>query len=162
MEFTVNTKELAKILEITPRRVQQLVKKGVLHREVDGTLNAHDAIEAYYKWKIQETGYSPTKTGDREEFKREHARLEKAKKEMAELRLGILNGTLVYADDVEAEIVKRILVFRSRMLVLPSKLSPRIASSKNLAEIQAMIQWEILHAIDTLDPEKGECNAATD
>jgi phage terminase Nu1 subunit (DNA packaging protein) len=154
MEINVSTKDLAQILKITPRRIQQLAQKEVLHREVDGTFKAHESIEAYYKWRATATSWNVGRGEARAQYAHEHALLEKGKKEMAELHLGIMTGDLVYADDIEAQIVPRIIAFRSRLLAMPTKLSPRIAASKNIMRIESLLREEILQAMDTLKPDK--------
>jgi phage terminase Nu1 subunit (DNA packaging protein) len=160
MEINVSTKDLAQILKITPRRIQQLAQKEVLRREADGTFKAHESIEDYYRWKATETNWHTGRGKAREEYAHEHALLEKAKKEMAELTLGVMTGTLVYADDVEAQTFSRILTCRTRLLGMPAKLAHRIAASKTVGKIESLLREEILQAMDALKPEKRDGKGA--
>ncbi len=152
MENNVSTKDLAQIFGVTPRRVQQLATKGILHRESNGKFNLPDSLKSFYEWKITHTNYNPDRDKWHETYNLEHARLERVKRQMVELELGVKNGDLLVADDVEQTIVPMLLTCRNRLLAIPSKCAPRLAACKDIVHAEKILQREILEALDILKP----------
>ncbi len=142
MEVIVNSSDLAKALKISARRVQQLVKEGILKREADGRYNLPDSVEAYYAFK-----YMPD---NKLSYDLEHTLLEKAKREKAEIELEQLKGSLLYASDVEQAMATMILTCKSRLLSIPTKCATQIIGLKDLSVIVGIIRDEIYGALEEL------------
>ena len=141
MELIISAADLAKALKLSTRRVNQLVKESILKRGADGKFYLPDAADDYYAFKH---------TGEKINYEQEHALLEKAKRETAEIELDQLKGKLLYSTDVEQAMATMILTAKSLLLSIPTKCAPKVLGQKSLAVIQDEIKKEIYQALEEL------------
>ena len=80
----------------------------------------------------------------------ERMKLTAAKRVAAEMENNIRNGQMHKTEDVERGIKTLCLNIRSRLLILPAKLSPMLAAKTNQAEIFDELQKAIYEALDGL------------
>lgn len=140
--MVVNGLDLAKCLKLTPARVSQLTKSGIIKRDQDGKFNLSCAVEDYYRYKF--------KTDEELNYQREHTMLEKAKREMAELKLSQLKDSLLYATDVEQAMHDIIKVARSKLLPIAPRCATKVIGENSLPSIVYAIQGEIYQALNEL------------
>jgi hypothetical protein len=131
----VSSSDLAKVLGITQRRVQQLENENTLVKNADGKFELSKNIELYYTWKLQPSNNANYDT--------EKALHEKAKREKAEMINAKLKGQLHDAKDVERVMTNMLVTFRSKMLGLPYKLAPKLVKQKNVNIISSVLDKEI-------------------
>lgn len=112
--------DLADILMITTRRVNQLVDEEVLTREPEGDFILPAAVAAYYEYKYADK--------DETDYLAEKARHEKAKRELAELELQRRRNEVHDAADVEMVMTDMLTKLRTQLLGLPAKLAPQLAN----------------------------------
>ena len=143
---------IAKLLNLTERRVQQLSKDGVIPRSIKGKYDLVAAVQGYAKY-LQDivTGRNLTIDTDQEK-----AKLLKAQAEKAELELAILKDKYIPADDVQFEWLNLVLAFRSHILNMPTKLATKLAVIQNTAEIQQILQDELYEALTQLSKYDSE------
>jgi phage terminase Nu1 subunit (DNA packaging protein) len=135
----VNAKTMAKIMDLSERRINQLVSDGVIVKESDGQYNVMQVIIDYYKNKSGvEAGIN---------YDQEHALHEKAKREKAEMINAKLKGQLHDAKDVEQVMTNMLVTFRSKMLGLPYKLAPKLVRQKSVNIISSVLDKEIKDAL---------------
>lgn len=112
--------ELAELLCITERRVNQLVNKKIITREAEGNFILSEAISEYYAYKY---------ASDEEiEYMEEKAKHEKAKRQLAELELKVKNNEYHAAADVEMVMTDMLTNLRSQLLGIPAKMAPQLAN----------------------------------
>lgn len=138
----VTSSDLAKVLGITQRRVQQLENDNVLLKNADGKFELSKNIELYYAWKFQ-----PSSNANYENEKALH---EKAKREKAEMVNAKLRNQLHDAKDVELVITNMLINFRNKMLNIPSNLSPKLVRQKNVNIINYELEKAIKEALAEL------------
>ena len=148
MELSVIRAELAKILRLSTRRIDQLAKEGVLKRDELGKYDLPDAVEAYFKYKLL--------TDEDVNYQREHTLLEKAKRQKAEIELEQLKGTLIFASEAEQAVATMVLTVKSRLLSLPSKCSPLIIGQRDMGKITGILRDEIYQALTELSQTPQE------
>ena len=136
----VKSKELATILGITQRRVNQLVKEAVLEKNSAGQFDLAQSVQAYISFAVT----------DSDELKKEKTLHERAKRQKAEIVLAHLENRMHDAADVEEALTGMLVTFRSRILGMPSKLAPQILGMKNIGEIQSLINKEAREALTEL------------
>lgn len=143
-EREVITSELGAIIGKTPQWIRQLTRDGVLKQVSRGKYILGDAVQAYIEHA------SGGKEDDRKpryiDEKTEHERL---KKERAALELQRLRGELHLAKDVERLVSDLILTTKSKLLVLPSKLAPKL-DQEPAAVIEQEIRREINAVLESL------------
>ena len=126
--------ELARLLNITDRRVRQLTDEDVLTRQAEGDFILPEAIAEYYSYKYQ--------TDETIDYMAEKAKHEKAKRELAELELGKKRLELHVASDVEAVLSEMLTNFRAQIHGIPSKMAP-ILFGKSTADIEELLNIEV-------------------
>jgi len=143
-----NTSELAGLLMLTPQRVNQLAKEGIIKREADGKYDLPKAIEAFYIYKL--------KTDEELNFAQEHTLLERAKRKKAEIELDQLEGTLLIATEVEQAMATMILTCKSRLLAIPSRCAPQLIGQRDMSKIASILKDEIYQALNELKEMPAE------
>jgi phage terminase Nu1 subunit (DNA packaging protein) len=148
MALYVNAKELANALDLSERRINQLVSEGTLEKGNDGKFNIYSAIESYVK---KTHGLDADLS-----YEVERAEHEQIKKEMAQIRLDKLRNKVHDAKDVELVLTNMLVTFRTRMLGIPSQVAPRILGKKDLASVIGDITTEIKEALKELSEYNPE------
>ncbi len=136
-EMTVSQSALSKALGVTPSRVNQLIQEKVVVRDESdksGAVMLFDSIRNYYSSKkISEEGV---------DYWKEHGKHEKAKRELAELKLEKERGKLYEAKTVELAMTEQLVMLRTKLLGIPTKLAP-ILEGKDKDTIFSIINSEI-------------------
>lgn len=133
-EITSKLDLLAEILGITPRRIQQLVEDEVIPRpEKPGQYDIPACVQAYYYKEF---------CGDEEgelDGKYERARKAKAEADRIEFDLGIKRGQYVSVELVKHELEKIIMNCRGKLLAMPRKLAPTLATAETPNEAEVIL-----------------------
>ncbi|WP_036746549.1 hypothetical protein [Paenibacillus sp. UNC451MF] len=151
-EMIFTTNQLAELLNVTPRRVQQLAEDGTLVKSERGKYKAFESIQNYIKSIQGKQGDGNTDV----DYFNERALHEKAKREIAEIELSVMRGDLHRSQDVKYVMNDMLAAFRSRMLALPAKLSPQLLGKNKLPVINSLLTSEIREALKELseyDPQ---------
>lgn len=152
----VNTKVLASILDVSDRRVRQLVEEGVVDKVKTGTYELVPTIRKYILYLKIKNDNSADETTNENTYMTEKTLHEKAKRQISELELAQMQGKLHDSQDVEREMTKMLAAFRARMLSIPSKLAPRMIAQNEISIIEDALQNEVYSALQELadyDPE---------
>lgn len=137
---------MGKALGITQQRVHQLIDEGVVIRDETspgGAVKVIDSIKNYYKVK------SHNEAPEEVDLMTERARHEKAKREIAELKLAKLQGSAYDAKTVELVMTEMASNLRTQLLGLPSKLAPILEGHKK-EEIYEILTKEIEEKLSEL------------
>lgn len=139
-----NVHALARLLRISERRVQQLVRDGTLPRpDSRGQYNAAACVHAY----IGFLQYAVRRTNA--ELQAERARLVKAQADRAEIQVGELSARLIPAENLERVLEFFATSVRSRLLSMPRKLAVRI-SPENPRDVEARLEAEVHSILEEL------------
>lgn len=143
-----DTKEIAKLLEVTPRRVLQFVEMGMPKMD----RNKFNLIECI-KWKAK---------NDVDELKKEHAekdenkiekyqaRKEKALAELKEIELEKTKGRLVEIDIVFKEWERIITAAKNKILTWPQVAAPRVVGKGDLKEVKLILKKHVDEVLNDL------------
>lgn len=140
-DITVTQKALSDAIGITPARVSQLVKEGVVIRNTQdsgGGVYLYESVKNY--WLTQK----PT-TSDGEDdldLNLERAKHERTKREIAELKLAMMESRVYDARTVELVMTEMLSNLRTQLLGLPSKMAPQLDGKKK-EEIYEVMTREI-------------------
>jgi phage terminase Nu1 subunit (DNA packaging protein) len=152
---TATTTQLAKIILLSERRVQQLVRAGVLRHAYDeddghelrGRFHAIPNIQNYIRYLREELGSEDvTETRFLDARSRRMAAMASAE----ELRLDVLRGKLHRAEDVEFFMSNRDSAIRARILAISSRITRILVGKTDPVEIRAIIDAETLAVLDEL------------
>ena len=135
MNFELSTKEAAELLNISDRRVRQLIEDGLFERLENDKLDARKIVEQYYSFKFD--------VGKVKSYDLERAEHEVIKRKLSELKLSRQTKELLVAKEVETEYTNMVVTFRNKLLSLPSKIAPTVVNNSNVNEIMTLIDSEI-------------------
>lgn len=126
---------VSKVLGITPRRIRDLSKDGILPPIISGRIDFPLSCMMYieYKNKLQEGGGSLSLTDER-------CRLTKINADRKELQLDRERGELLHVDAVMMFTGAVMQNIRNKMLALPKKMSPIVFGSKSIPEVEEVIK----------------------
>ena len=145
---------IAKLLNLTERRVQQLAKEGIVVRDGKGKYDLVGSVRGYVKY-LQDRALG--KEIAPIDSHAEKARLLRAQADKTELEVKALQKTLVPVMQVETTWMMMLAAFRSHMLSLPAKTAHLLAPIDDNAEIERILREQIYEGLTELseyDPEK--------
>ena len=138
-----STRELSQLLNITQRRINQLVEEKILTREANGEFVLPKAISDYYVFKYKNT--------EQVDFNKEKALHERAKRRLAEFEVRKRANELHEATDVEAVLTEMLINLRNNLLSIPPKMATQLAG-KSKYEIEEILRKEIeFHLLELKD-----------
>lgn len=150
---TIIVTDLAKLLDVTPRTVQQLTTEGILQRardengeEIKGRYNLL-SIRDYCRYLR-----SLARLDDASESLKTVLQNRKigAEAEMAELRLRQFKGLLHDASDVEFVLTNMLTFFKQRVLAIPARISRLLIGKTKFQEIYDLLMGEIVGCLKEL------------
>ena len=150
---------LARLFNLSPRRIQQLVAERVIPRPERGRYDLLRCIRAYVIYlqrRAEGLGVESTGMSD------ERVRLVAAQADHEELKVAELQATLLPRDGVLDAWEELRAAFRARCLQIPGKLSARLALIQDRGEVQAILTAAVREALeecsrfDLPDSPRGE------
>lgn len=160
----VDSKTIAALFELTPRRIQQLTKEGIITATKEGNANRYDLLPTIQKYirylTAKANGREPSKKDAEIEWRRLEAEvdLKRSKADIAALQLKELEGTMHRSEDVEAVMTDLVYSIRSMLVALPGRLAVDVSSAATAAEASDIIRAEVYKILEELagykyDPE---------
>lgn len=140
---TTTQTEMGRALKITRQRVSQLVQEGILPVDEKGSILLVEGIKQYCRMKTD-----GAESGE-VDFDKERALHEKAKREIAELKLDKMRKNAYSAPVVEYVMTAMAANLRTQLLGMPSKLAPFL-EGKSKEEIYSLITKEIEEKLSEL------------
>ena len=140
---------VAKILNLTSTRVQQLAKDGIIPKASHGQYELISSVTSYIKY-LQERvpGGGGSKTS--QDISTERARLLKAQADMVEIELAEKNAQLVAVGHVEMDWMGMVNACRSKLLAIPTKSAYQVAHLNDTHEIEKYLKRTIYEALEEL------------
>lgn len=150
MPVLVSASELAFVLKLTPQRVNQLAQSGVFRKDENGKLDIAESAEIFYRRKFHADEKRAT------DYDIEHAMLERAKRQKAELELSDYQSQLLDAHEVEQLAQGIIQVAKARFLSIPEAVAPKVVGEQNVAVIVGKLQDAVYEALEELHEMPAE------
>ncbi len=145
---TVTADTLAKVLMLTPRRIQQLTSESVLTKEGRGKYPLVQNVQAYIKyWQDRAVGSDAENPND---LQAERTRLTHHQANIAELEEEELKGSLVKVEEVTDLWHSVISNAKTRLLSLPNKITHQIMAADDHKAALHLFQSEIYEALAEL------------
>lgn len=151
-DATCTQSQLSRALNVSKQRINQLIDEGVVIRDefsTNGQVMLFESLQNYF--------LSKNTTGEGVNFWKEKGLHEKAKRELAEVKLSKTRGELYDAETVESVLVELLTNFRNKLTGLPSKYAARL-EGKTRDEIYS----ELTSAIEDELTELSEGVASVD
>ena len=142
---TAPIESLAKLLDLTPRRVQQLAKEGVLPKPATrGQYDIIPSVVAYIRH------LRAVASGDGGDLLTEKTRLARAQAEKTEVETARLKGVLVPAAEVERVWASMIAAARAKLLTLPVRATPLVLPLSEESAIERLLTDMVMEALSEL------------
>lgn len=135
--IAVTQKQMARALGLGTTRINQLIDEGIIVRDEtsrSGQVMLFESLRNFFLSKNANLGDGENSVN----FWRERGLHEKAKRELAEVKLSKTRGELYDASTVEAVMSELLTNFRSKLLGLPAKLTAQL-EGKSRAEIYSAL-----------------------
>jgi len=131
---------IAKLFNLTERRIQQLAKEGIIPKSERGKYDLVAAVRGYVKY-LQERalGRSEGSYNDSSDIKVERKRLIKAQADKTESENHKLRGELVPFELVEDVLNEVAVLYGSGVDALPGRLANELAGINEPAEIKVRL-----------------------
>lgn len=157
-EAEVSTTELAAILGVTARRVQQMAQDGTIVPVRRGYFQLGDAVQRYINF-LSKPQISEAEQKLETAKRQSEAQLKLSKAQLAKMEVEELKGKLHRSEDVEGFTEDLIYTIRAALLSLPGRLSVDVTSAQSPAEAAEIIRKEGHKVMRELaayhyDPEK--------
>lgn len=140
------TAKLAKLFGCSQRRVQQLIKDGIISKPTDDPADIAKCIQEYIAHLKKQLDNSSTRKGVGQ-YKLKIA------KEQA-LKLALENqerqASLLPKQEVEQEVGNAFMNVRTRLLSIPSKAAPEVFGIESRAEIESLLKRLVHEALNEL------------
>ena len=146
-DFTVPLSTVAKILDLSSRRVNILVNDGVLPKVDRGRYALAPVVTAYIKYLRKRTVNNDVGADD---YAAHRARLTKARADMAEMEREQMANNLIPSDDVADAWEAMAGNMRSRLLAIPSKTAATIFSADDVVDAKKILKDTINEALAEL------------
>lgn len=154
----VSTTELASILGVTARRVQQMAQDGTIVAVKRGKFNLAESVQRYISFLSSREKEAVCQGTEKYEAE---VRIKTAKAIIAEMEADELQGKMHRSEDVAAMTEDLIYTIRGVLMAVPGRCSVDTAAAQSPAETFNIIRKEIHNAMSELaeykyDPKKYE------
>lgn len=140
-------KTIAKILNLTERRVQQLAKDGVIPKAERGKYDLVGSVRGYVKYlQDRALGNEATPT----DLQTEKWRLIKAQADEKELQVEQLRGSLILRTEVLEYWQSMLASMRARLLSIPSRSAPIIITASTVSDVEQVLTLHVHEALAEL------------
>lgn len=138
---------IARFLNLTERRVQQLARDGIIPKPEKGKYDLVRCVQQYVHY-LQDRAFGSGVSA--QDTHHERARLIKAQADKTELEVATMRNQLVAIESVETDWLQHISACRMRLLALPTKTAFQIAVMQEPAEIERFLKHNIYEALTEL------------
>lgn len=151
------TAELAALMGVSTRRVQQLTAEGILNTAAKGHYLLAASVQSYLAYRLGEA-MTPEELKIERRRREAETTLKEAKAKMAHLEAGAAEGHYHRGEDVQGYIESLVYEIRTAFLSLPGRLAVEVAHSSDPSECGEIIKREIKQCLQALseweyDPE---------
>lgn len=145
-EPTYGVEIIARLFNLTPRRVQQLAKDGIIPKAARGEYALAPAVQGYVSF-LQERAENPG-SDSKISLNAERARKTKAEADIAELEAAKRKGELIAADEVSEAWQVIMAEVRANLLHnVPVRVAAQAKAETDESKIKALVKAEIADAL---------------
>lgn len=147
MATTVPLDTICRLLDLTPQRVNQLAKEGVIPKVERGRYELVPVVRAYIQYLRMGNLKRDLPEND---YTTHRMRLTRARADIMEMEKAQMEERLIPAGDIEEAWLEASTNMRAKMLALPSKAAPEIFAAETLAEVKSLLKENVYEALNEL------------
>lgn len=148
MATTVPLDTICKLLDLTPQRINQLAKEGVIPKLERGKYELVPVVRAYVQYLRMGNLKRDLPEDD---YTTHRMRLTRARADIMEMEKAQMEEKLIPAADIEQAWVEAVTNMRAKMLSLPTKAASEVFSSESLQEVKTVLKEQIYEALKELE-----------
>ena len=155
-DATCTQTQLSRAFGVSKQRINQLIDEGVVIRDefsTNGQVMLFESVQNYF--------LSKNATGDNVNFWKEKGLHERAKRELAELKLSKTKSEVYEAAVVESVLTELLTNFRNKLSGLPSKYAPQL-EGKTREEIYSVLTSAVEEELEELSEGVADVDFAED
>ena len=138
---------IAKLLDLSERRVQQLSREGVIPKAERGQYDLIGSVRGYVRYLRDQAVKAQAGAPD---YMAERARFIRARADLAEMDAQEKRRSLIAADQIEVAWIAVLALLRTRLLALPDRLAPQAFEQPTVGETRNLIRAAIREVLDDL------------
>lgn len=138
---------IARLLDLSERRVQQLSREGVIPKADRGQYDLIGSVRGYVRYLRDQAQKAQAGAPD---YTAERARFIRARADLAEMEAEERRHALIAADQIEAAWIAVLALLRTRLLALPDRLAPQAFDQPTVGETRNLIRTAIREVLDDL------------
>jgi hypothetical protein len=148
----VDVKKMATMMNVTPRRVQQLANESGMPRAGPGKYDAGKCLLWYIRYlqAALEKKAIPLGDGSYSGLKDERARSIRADAELKEIELAEKRGSLVLIADVKKRFIDLVSMTKARVMATPARIAPEVMGETSRVMVQAIVEKQLKEALNHL------------
>ena len=138
---------IARLLDLSERRIQQLSREGVIPKAERGQYDLIGSVRGYVRYLRDQAQKAQAGAPD---YAAERARFIRARADLAEMEAQEKRRALIAADQIEAAWIAVLALLRTRMLALPDRLAPQAFDQPTVGDTRTLIRTAIREVLDDL------------
>jgi phage terminase Nu1 subunit (DNA packaging protein) len=138
---------IAKLLDLSERRVQQLSREGVIPKAERGQYDLVGSVRGYVRYLRDQALKAQAGAPD---YAAERARFIRARADLSEMEAEEKRRSLIAADQIEAAWIAVLALLRTRLLSLPDRLAPQAFDQPTVGDTRNLIRTAIREVLDDL------------
>jgi hypothetical protein len=155
----VDVSQVASLLNLTPRRVQQLAKEGVIPKPERGRYQIAGCVRGYiaYLQKSVETATNKARQPLLADLASQQARKMAADARKSEIEVELLERTMIRVGEADAVVAKLLTDLRAAMMPFPRVAAPKLLGAKSVQELEQRLHLQVVRMMEGLAaPSFGE------
>ncbi|MCA0871366.1 terminase small subunit, Nu1 [Seohaeicola saemankumensis] len=150
---------IAKLLDLSERRVQQLSREGVIPKATRGQYELIGSVRGYVRYLRDQAAKAQAGAPD---YAAERARFIRARADLAEMEAEEKRGSVIAAEQIEAAWIAVLALLRTRLLALPDRLAPQAFDQSTVGDTRNLIRAAIREVLDDLAQPDVQLETGTD
>jgi len=150
---------IARLLDLSERRVQQLSREGVIPKAERGQYDLIGSVRGYVRYLRDQALKAQAGAPD---YALERARFIRARADLAEMEAEEKRRSLIAAEQIEAAWIAVLALLRTRLLALPDRLAPQVFEQSTVGDTRNLIRAAIREVLDDLAQPDIELEADID
>jgi phage terminase Nu1 subunit (DNA packaging protein) len=138
---------IARLLDLSERRIQQLSREGVIPKAERGQYDLIGSVRGYVRYLRDQALRAQAGALD---YAAERARFIRARADLAEMEAEEKRRSLIAADEIEAAWIAILALLRTRLLALPDRLAPQAFDQPTVGDTRNLIRTAIREVLDDL------------
>jgi phage terminase Nu1 subunit (DNA packaging protein) len=138
---------IARLLDLSERRIQQLSREGVIPKAERGQYDLIGSVRGYVRYLRDQALRAQAGAPD---YAAERARFIRARADLAEMEAEEKRRSLIAVDEIEAAWIAVLALLRTRLLALPDRLAPQAFDQPTVGDTRNLIRTAIREVLDDL------------